>query len=294
MAAKYRVPILLAVVLAGGVTTGTVAMAAVETGVPALKSVARSQPAQDRRQQPAAPTNLTLTELSPGLIRLTWDPSTGPLYPPQPVLAAYDIYASASPFQLIGSVSGTVLTYTDRRSPCVKVSYYVKARDAAGNVSPPSNIVTRGRNNNKCETEDEPQVSTNLPDSAHITDKTQNSAHNTENDKQIIKADKLLHLEEADHDGGSGGHWSDSDAHGRHEVGGGPGHEGSEAYASAGNQPGGGKAGAQQAGGLQAGSHLPFTGAPVAAVAGMGGALLIAGVAGVLISVRRRRSTGAR
>ncbi|MCW2876639.1 MAG: Secreted glycosyl hydrolase [Sphaerisporangium sp.] len=293
MAAKHTVPILLAAALAGGVATGTVAMAAAETGLPALTSAARWQPTAPDTQPPTAPTNLRLTELSPWLIRLNWDPSKdGRDYPPHPRVVAYDIYASTSPFRLIASVPGDVLTYTDRRSPCVKVSYYVKARDAAGNVSPPSNIVTRHRNNNKCDKEDDTQV-TNLSDSDHKADETENSAHNTDNDEQIIKADKLLHLEEADDGGGSGGHWSDSGAHGRHE-GGGPGHAGSEAYASAGHQPGGEKAGGEKAAGQQAGRQLPFTGAPVATVAGVGGALLVAGLVGILISVRRRRSTSAK
>lgn len=41
------------------------------------------------------------------------------------------------------SVAGNVLTYTDNQPAAATVSYYVKAKDAAGNVSAASNMVTR-------------------------------------------------------------------------------------------------------------------------------------------------------
>jgi hypothetical protein len=54
-------------------------------------------------------------------------------------LAGYNVYRDGS---LIATL-GTVLTYNDTQSPAVTVSYYVRARDGAGNVSGNSNTVTR-------------------------------------------------------------------------------------------------------------------------------------------------------
>jgi hypothetical protein len=297
MAGKYAVPILLATVLAGGAATATAAMAAVETQVPALRPAGHWQAVPPDTTPPNAPTNLRLFQLSPSLIRLTWDPSTDgrPDYPPHPRVIAYDIYASTSPFRLIASVPAGVLTYVDRRSPCVTVSYYVKARDSAGNVSPPSNVVTR-QGHGKCDQQDEQdkQDKQDKQDETNKLHKFEESDHDhSDDDKQIIKADKFLHVEDAnDHGGGGHDSWDRGHHHGGHDFG--PEHEGEESGASAGHQPAGHAGGGHEAGGQQAGRTLPFTGAPVAAVAGVGGALLVAGVAGVLISVRRRRSTGAR
>ncbi|WP_229834143.1 CARDB domain-containing protein, partial [Dactylosporangium sucinum] len=48
---------------------------------------------------------------------------------------------------LRGSVAGNVLTYTDTQPDTATVSYYVQARDAAGNTSANSNTVTRTGSN---------------------------------------------------------------------------------------------------------------------------------------------------
>nr|BFE61726.1 discoidin domain-containing protein [Dactylosporangium thailandense] len=87
-------------------------------------------------QAPTAPGNLAYTTPASGQIKLTWTASTDN----SGSIAGYDVYANNS---LRGSVAGNVLTYTDNQPDTATVSYYVKARDAAGNASAASNTVTR-------------------------------------------------------------------------------------------------------------------------------------------------------
>ncbi|MFC8870351.1 discoidin domain-containing protein [Streptomyces sp. NPDC057148] len=86
-------------------------------------------------QAPTAPANLALTEPSAGQIKLTWDASTD-----NKGVTAYDVYANN---QLRESVAGDVTTYTDTQPASVNVTYFVRAKDAAGNQSADSNSVTR-------------------------------------------------------------------------------------------------------------------------------------------------------
>jgi hypothetical protein len=86
-------------------------------------------------QPPTAPSNLAYTQPASGQIKLTWGASTDNVG-----VSAYDVYRNSA---LITSVAGTVLTYTDSQPDTATVSYYVKARDAAGNQSGASNTVTR-------------------------------------------------------------------------------------------------------------------------------------------------------
>ena len=86
-------------------------------------------------QAPTAPSNLAYTEPATGQIRLTWSASTDNVG-----VTGYDIYANGV---LRTSVAGNVTTYTDTQPADVTVSYYVRARDAAGNESADSNTVTR-------------------------------------------------------------------------------------------------------------------------------------------------------
>ncbi|SBT44087.1 discoidin domain-containing protein [Micromonospora narathiwatensis] len=86
-------------------------------------------------QPPTAPGNLAYTQPGSGQIRLTWTASTDNVG-----VTAYDIYANNA---LRATVNGTTLTYTDSQPDSATVSYYVRARDAAGNVSATSNTVTR-------------------------------------------------------------------------------------------------------------------------------------------------------
>ncbi|MFR9800461.1 discoidin domain-containing protein [Streptomyces sp. MS06] len=86
-------------------------------------------------QAPSAPADLALTEPATGQIRLTWNAATD-----DTGVTGYDVYANGS---LLTSVAGDVLTYTDTRPTSETVTYFVRARDAAGNQSADSNTATR-------------------------------------------------------------------------------------------------------------------------------------------------------
>ncbi|MFH0174274.1 discoidin domain-containing protein [Streptomyces cacaoi] len=86
-------------------------------------------------QAPTAPANLAFTEPAAGQIRLTWNASTD-----NTAVTGYDVYANST---LLTTVAGNVTTYTDNRPATATVSYFVRAKDAAGNVSGNSNTVTR-------------------------------------------------------------------------------------------------------------------------------------------------------
>ncbi|GAA0576390.1 discoidin domain-containing protein [Streptomyces crystallinus] len=86
-------------------------------------------------QAPTAPAGLAFTEPSSGRIKLTWQASTDNVG-----VTAYDIYANQT---LIKSVAGNLTTYTDTQPASLTVSYFVRAKDAAGNQSGDSNTVTR-------------------------------------------------------------------------------------------------------------------------------------------------------
>nr|WP_164472870.1 discoidin domain-containing protein [Cohnella candidum] len=89
-------------------------------------------------QPPTAPSNLAFTEPVSGQIKLTWNASTD-----NTGVTGYDIYLNNA---LLTSVAGNVLTYTDNQPTTATVSYFVKAKDAAGNQSAASNTVTRNGN----------------------------------------------------------------------------------------------------------------------------------------------------
>ncbi|MEV0798097.1 discoidin domain-containing protein [Kribbella sp. NPDC050281] len=107
------------------------------TGWPAgqLSELEVYGPATGDTQAPTAPGNLALTEPGAGQIRLSWNASTDNVG-----VTGYDVYANG---QLRTSVAGTVLTYTDNQPASTTISYFVRAKDAAGNQSPDSNTVTR-------------------------------------------------------------------------------------------------------------------------------------------------------
>ncbi|TNH30779.1 glycosyl hydrolase [Micromonospora orduensis] len=86
-------------------------------------------------QAPSVPGNLGYTQPASGQVRLTWSASTDNVG-----VTGYDVYANGA---LRGSVSGSTVTYTDSQPDSATVSYYVRARDAAGNQSANSNTVTR-------------------------------------------------------------------------------------------------------------------------------------------------------
>ncbi|MFC9278292.1 discoidin domain-containing protein [Streptomyces collinus] len=92
-------------------------------------------PATGDTQAPTAPSNLGYTEPATGQIKLTWSAATD-----DTAVTGYDVYADG---QLRASVAGNVLTYTDTQPAGSDITYYVRAKDAAGNVSANSNSVTR-------------------------------------------------------------------------------------------------------------------------------------------------------
>ncbi|MFZ3494221.1 discoidin domain-containing protein [Streptomyces sp. 5.8] len=86
-------------------------------------------------QAPTAPAALAYTEPATGQIKLTWNAATD-----NTGVTGYDVYANN---QLRTSVAGNVTTYTDTQPASASVTYYVRAKDAAGNQSANSNTVTR-------------------------------------------------------------------------------------------------------------------------------------------------------
>ncbi|MEV6171376.1 discoidin domain-containing protein [Streptomyces sp. NPDC051954] len=86
-------------------------------------------------QAPTAPGNLAYTEATSGQVKLTWQASTDNVK-----VTGYDLYANGT---LRKSVDGDTTTYTDTQSASATVTYYVRAKDAAGNQSANSNTVTR-------------------------------------------------------------------------------------------------------------------------------------------------------
>ncbi|WP_432944283.1 discoidin domain-containing protein [Kribbella sp. CA-253562] len=108
------------------------------TGWPAgqLSELEVYGPAAGDTQAPTAPGNLSFTEPGTGQIRLTWTASTDNVG-----VTGYDLYANG---QLRTSLSAGVTTYTDTQPASAAVTYFVRAKDAAGNQSPNSNSVTRG------------------------------------------------------------------------------------------------------------------------------------------------------
>ncbi|MFD7692601.1 discoidin domain-containing protein [Streptomyces sp. NPDC059805] len=107
------------------------------TGWPAgqLSELEVYGPATGDTQAPSAPTNLAYTEPATGQIRLTWNAASD-----DTAVTGYDVYANG---QLRASVAGNVLTYTDTQPTGTDVTYFVRAKDAAGNVSANSDSVTR-------------------------------------------------------------------------------------------------------------------------------------------------------
>jgi hypothetical protein len=86
-------------------------------------------------QAPTAPSGLAFTQPGSGQIRLTWNASTDNVG-----VTGYDVYANGV---LRSSVNASTRDYTDSQPASATVSYYVRAKDAAGNQSPNSNTVTR-------------------------------------------------------------------------------------------------------------------------------------------------------
>ncbi|MEW2545434.1 discoidin domain-containing protein [Streptomyces sp. NPDC047002] len=91
-------------------------------------------PATGDTRAPSAPAGLTLSRSAAGQVQLAWKPSTD-----DTGVTGYDIYCNN---QLVSSVAGNVTSYTESRPADATVTYFVRAKDAAGNVSGNSNSVT--------------------------------------------------------------------------------------------------------------------------------------------------------
>ncbi|GHI86955.1 discoidin domain-containing protein [Streptomyces xanthophaeus] len=102
---------------------------------PDSNSVTRAGDTGDT-QAPTAPGSLTLTEPATGQVKLTWQASTDNVG-----VTGYEVYANNV---LRTTVAGNTTTHTDTQPASATVSYFVRAKDAAGNRSGDSNSVTRG------------------------------------------------------------------------------------------------------------------------------------------------------
>jgi chitodextrinase len=82
-------------------------------------------------QAPTSPTNLSITNVTSNALTLNWTAATDNIG-----VVAYELYRNG--IQIANNVTGT--TYAESGLTCnTPYSYYVKARDAAGNVSGSSN-----------------------------------------------------------------------------------------------------------------------------------------------------------
>jgi hypothetical protein len=84
-------------------------------------------------QAPSAPTGLTASNVTQTTVDLAWNASTDNVG-----VTGYDVFMDGS---LLGSVSGTTAQVTGLSS-ATTYSFYVKAKDAAGNISDASNTVS--------------------------------------------------------------------------------------------------------------------------------------------------------
>ncbi|GAA1262591.1 hypothetical protein Psi02_75080 [Planotetraspora silvatica] len=282
MIGRSAVPVLLAVTVGGGTAYGIATPAVAERVPSAFSQVPPAKPYPPQpvdREAPTAPV-LSLTQVGPSAIRLDWTPATDNVG-----VTAYEIFISTSPFRLLATVDGDVLTYLDHRGPDVTVSYFVKARDAAGNVSPRSNIVTRPARDVEPaldhDSDDHLVVQAGAPLGDTADDTADDEAEGRDDSRDEAHGGRSDSFGDSDGDGGVAGHGPG------HGPGGGSWDDGPAGEGHGLGAPGNGQA---VPAGEQADGQLPYTGAPVATIAGVAAALLVLGLAGMKIVTRRRRS----
>jgi chitinase len=106
-------------------------------------------------QAPTAPLNLRSTGTTTSSITLAWDASTDNVG-----VTGYTLYQGSTE---VGSVSGNTLTYTHTGlSSDTAYTYTVKAKDAAGNVSPASNQISVKTNAGNTGDTEAPTTPTNV------------------------------------------------------------------------------------------------------------------------------------
>ncbi|MFD0693491.1 NPCBM/NEW2 domain-containing protein [Paenibacillus sp. GCM10027628] len=84
-------------------------------------------------QAPTAPTNLQASNLTQTGVQLNWTASTDDVG-----IAGYDVYSGST---IIGSTNSTSYAVSGLAAQGTSYTFTVKARDAAGNVSPASNAI---------------------------------------------------------------------------------------------------------------------------------------------------------
>jgi chitodextrinase len=104
----------------------------------ASNSASATTPVAPDTAAPTAPSGVKASAVSAAQVNLTWNASTDNVG-----VTAYDVYRAtggSSTFTLIATVAGTTRSYPSTGLTAnTRYTYYVKARDAAGNVSAASN-----------------------------------------------------------------------------------------------------------------------------------------------------------
>ncbi|MFJ4682689.1 discoidin domain-containing protein [Streptomyces sp. NPDC088789] len=96
----------------------------------AASNTVTREAAEGDTQAPTPPTGLTVQAATSGEVKVSWQKSSD-----DEKVTGYDIHADN---RRIASVAGNVTSFTDERPAGATVTYRVRAKDAAGNTSPPS------------------------------------------------------------------------------------------------------------------------------------------------------------